>query len=89
MTSFFKKEKNALAKDAEHESESGDEDLEVIPTKDEQHGPTGKELSFNHTGSFQLSRDMIIQDGETPVYFADVSDSNERNRTLRFIREPT
>jgi hypothetical protein len=72
----FKNEKTLdVGKEERELSESDDEDLDVLPGGEEEHdGPDGKALSFNHTDSFQFSRDIIIGDGEAPVYYADVSD---------------
>ena len=72
------KENEFLDNDAQHESESDAEELEVLQTKDEQSGPAGKALSWNHTDSFQLSRDMIIQDGATALYYAEISEFRPR-----------
>ena len=71
-------EKEYLDNDARHESESDAEELEVLQTKDEQRGPAGKALSFNHTDSFQLSRDVIVQDGATALYYAEISEFRRR-----------
>ena len=76
LMAAFKNEKTLdVGKEERELSESDDEDVEVLAGTDEQYGPAGKALSFNHTDSFQLSRDMtIIQDGGAPVYYADVSE---------------
>ena len=71
----FKNEKTLDVEKGERQlSESDDEDLDILAEREEQDGPAGKALSFNHTDSFQMSRDMIIQDDKTPVYYADVSE---------------
>lgn len=83
----FKNEKTLEIKKDERElSESDDDELEVLSTNEEQHGPTGKALSFNHTDSFQLSRDMVIQDGETSIYYADVSEFSRKRPDITLHR---
>ena len=73
---WFSKTEKCLAinKEEQESSKSDDEDLEELSTKEEQHGPSGKVLTFKHKDSFQLSRDMIIQESDTPVYYANVSE---------------
>ena len=83
----FKNEKTLEIKKEEQDlSDSNDEELEVLPSKDEQYGPTGKALTFNHTDSFHLSRDMIIQDAETPTYYADVSEFSRNKPDITLHR---
>ena len=76
MQSSEKKE--FFVNDPQHESEFDAEELEVLQTNDEPNGPAGRALSFNHTDTFQLSRDIIIQDGTTAVYYAEVSEFRPR-----------
>lgn len=61
-----------LNKEEQELSESEDEDLEVLPTKD-QYGPNGKELTFNHTDRAGLSRDLKVLAGQVRVYYMEVS----------------
>ena len=71
---------------AQYESESDIGELGVLPTKDEQSGPVGKALSFNHPDSFHLSRDMIIQDGPTAIYYGEVSEFRRRKPDITLHR---
>lgn len=85
--SFFKSRK-AQEVNEEAPSQSGfdDKDLEVLPTHGGQDGLKGKALSFHHTRSFQLSRDMLVQDGDTPVFYAEVSEFKPRKPDITLHR---
>lgn len=73
-------------------SESEEEHDAVLPAN-EQQGPGGKTLTFNHTNSIGISRNTIILDGHTPAYYVDVSQfaatfgRNKPDLTLRRVDE--